>query len=327
MIGDNARPCTRCASNGIECLDELFRFKIQPPPPVRSSLRISSQTADFATSLSRAKEYTFSAGQTWCSPEGELSFVGEGQHLPTIYHLESNEHADYKGPDSGDATAPSDRDDNHTQSPSERLDSNSIDSGYSHSHSHIALEAHWSEDESSNRVSERQHIRSVQDSEMHFPNSPSSITHPTDYCLLEAGSIEPEKRTDDALEAALTGASVYRNVSAWPFKDPAEAKLMRYFIEKVARRFDLCDPDRHFALVVPWRAAFCPPLLDASLALSARCLSRTTDFDPLISNRYYQRCLKALIPTFEIADALKNQDLFAAVVLLRTLEEIDGGRL
>jgi hypothetical protein len=99
---------------------------------------------------------------------------------------------------------------------------------------------------------------------------------------------------------------------------------MRYFIEKIARRFDLCDPERHFALVVPWRAAFCPPLLDAALALSARCLSRTSDFDSYISNRYYQRCLNALISTLGIADALKNQDLFAAVVLLRTLEEIDG---
>lgn len=112
--------------------------------------------------------------------------------------------------------------------------------------------------------------------------------------------------------------------SAWPLTDPTEVELMRFFVDEVSRRFDICDSKRHFALVAPWRAAFCPPLLAAIFALSARCMSRTKGFDPYVSNRYFQRCLNDLIPLLDTSEALRNQDLFAAIVLLRTLEEIDS---
>jgi hypothetical protein len=36
--------------------------------------------------------------------------------------------------------------------------------------------------------------------------------------------------------------------------------------------------------------------MNAILALSARQLSRTTDFDPYIADAYYQRCFDTLIP-------------------------------
>ncbi|TXB96275.1 hypothetical protein FocTR4_00015797 [Fusarium oxysporum f. sp. cubense] len=297
--------------NGIECLNDLIRFKNQPPPPVR---------------LSRAKQYTFSADQTWCSPEGELSFVDEGQHLSTMYLNEpDDDDADYGEHDSEDATTSRETNDNHVQLPAQQFDSLGLEFGSHHLEPHdIALDTVWSTNRSRNRVLDRQHSSPTLDSGMHLDNSPSPVTQPSDYPLQESGSLDAGPDIEDTFDTVLTGAPVYHNVSVWPLKDPEEARLMRYFIESVARRFDLCDPKRHFALVVPWRAAFCPPLLDAALALSARCLSRTTDFDSYISNRYYQRCLNSLISTLELADALKNQDLFAAVVLLRTLEEIDG---
>ncbi|OAQ80707.1 hypothetical protein VFPBJ_06292 [Purpureocillium lilacinum] len=120
------------------------------------------------------------------------------------------------------------------------------------------------------------------------------------------------------------GSGAHQGLTSWPFDSPDEARLMRYYITDISRRFDLCDPERHFALVVPWRAACCPPLLNAAFALSARCLSRTTSYDAFIANRYYQRCLSNLIPMLGDQDALNNQDLFAAIILLRSLEEIEG---
>ncbi|KAF4972849.1 hypothetical protein FSARC_675 [Fusarium sarcochroum] len=319
---DNVRPCTRCARNGVECLNEWIRFKNQPPPPVRLA-----RTED-ATS----KEYTFSADQTWCSPEGELSFVEEREHLATIYHIEPIDTAGHERRDSEDATTPRETSDNDTiQMPDQHPDSPTLNTGAHFSETHqSSLETGWSTDLSSHRLLERphsqqQHGSPSQGSGAHLAENPSPDIQSSDYNLQAEESLGVgEETAAHTLQPVLTGAPVYRNISVWPLKDAVEAKLMRYFIEKIARRFDLCDPKRHFALVVPWRAAFCPPLLDAALALSARCLSRTTDFDTYTSNRYYQRCLNSLISTLEIADALKNQDLFAAVVLLRTLEEIDG---
>ncbi|KAJ4259547.1 hypothetical protein NW762_007476 [Fusarium torreyae] len=324
---DNARPCTRCARNGVECLNEWIRFKNQPPPPVRLA-----RTED-ATS----KEYTFSADQTWCAPEGELSFIDEREHLATIYQIEPIGTTGNEGQDSEDATTPREMSDKDVvQMSDQRPDSPTLISASQFPEPHqSSLDTGWSTDLSTHRLVEpphsppppqqQQHSSPAQGSGAHLVEDPSPVMQSSDYTLQAEEHLVPEEETDaHTLQPILAGAPVYRNISVWPLKDPVEAKLMRYFIEKIARRFDLCDPQRNFALVVPWRAAFCPPLLDAALALSARCLSRTTDFDTYTSNRYYQRCLNSLISTLEVADALKNQDLFAAVVLLRTLEEIDG---
>ncbi|KAK7408209.1 hypothetical protein QQX98_009618 [Neonectria punicea] len=45
--------------------------------------------------------------------------------------------------------------------------------------------------------------------------------------------------------------------------------------------------------------------------------------DAYVSDRYHQRCLNSLVPMLGDPDALLDQDLFAAIVILRTLEEIE----
>lgn len=100
--------------------------------------------------------------------------------------------------------------------------------------------------------------------------------------------------------------------------------LMRYFVENLSPCFDLCDPDRHFALVVPHRAAVCPVLLNAIFACSAKHLSRVSGFDPYISDRYHQECLKHLIPMLNDSAAVMDENLLAATVILRFLEEVQG---
>jgi len=98
---------------------------------------------------------------------------------------------------------------------------------------------------------------------------------------------------------------------------------MRYYIENVALNFDLCDAVRHFQLVVPQRAAVCPILLNAIYAVSARHLSRLSTFDELVSNKYQQQCIEHLIPMLSDDAAVMDENLLAAMVILRYLEEVE----
>ncbi|KAI1641751.1 uncharacterized protein F4817DRAFT_38695 [Daldinia loculata] len=115
----------------------------------------------------------------------------------------------------------------------------------------------------------------------------------------------------------------FHNASSLPLKDRTEALLFRHYIQKLAICLDLCDPHRHFELVVPERAAECYMLLNAIFAIAARHLSHTTDFDPLASNRYHDECLRYLIPMLNHASTVSDENLFAATIILRMLEEMD----
>ncbi|KAI1494194.1 hypothetical protein F5X96DRAFT_618617 [Biscogniauxia mediterranea] len=112
--------------------------------------------------------------------------------------------------------------------------------------------------------------------------------------------------------------------TALPLKSRTEAILFRHYIQKLAICLDLCDPLRHFELVVPERASMCHTLLNAVLAIAARHLSHTTDFDPLASNRYHDECLKYLIPMLNDSSVVSDENLFAATIILRMLEEMEG---
>ena len=111
--------------------------------------------------------------------------------------------------------------------------------------------------------------------------------------------------------------------SPWPLKTAEEAFLIRHFVDHISHYFDFCDPNRHFALVVPQRARKNSTLAYAVLALSARHLSRTRDFDPLVADIHYQRCCEQLIPALADNAAVTDDYLLAATVILRFLEEID----
>ncbi|KAG0650412.1 hypothetical protein D0Z07_2894 [Hyphodiscus hymeniophilus] len=101
---------------------------------------------------------------------------------------------------------------------------------------------------------------------------------------------------------------------------------MRYFVENLARWFDLCDYERHFALIVPKRAATCPMLLNAILAVSARHLSflgRSDICDLSDFVRYQEQCLYHFIPSLNDSEAILDENILAATVILRYLEEVD----
>lgn len=127
----------------------------------------------------------------------------------------------------------------------------------------------------------------------------------------------------DYAEVRRSFSKIYLDEPVWPLSSKEEAGLLRYYVERLARDFDLTDPYRHFRTVVPQRAATCPLLLNAIYALSARHLSRVGDYDPLVSNRYHQECLKYVIPVLDDSSAILDENLLASTIILRHLEEIE----
>ena len=89
-------------------------------------------------------------------------------------------------------------------------------------------------------------------------------------------------------------------------------------------QFDLCDRNRHFARVAPRRALTNPTLLNSICAVSAKHLNRVGNYDEYIADNYYQLCLETLIPALGSPAALQDEALFAATVILRLYEELNG---
>ncbi|KAL2761030.1 hypothetical protein ACRALDRAFT_1025989, partial [Sodiomyces alcalophilus JCM 7366] len=118
-------------------------------------------------------------------------------------------------------------------------------------------------------------------------------------------------------------ANIYLERPIWPIQSRDEAILFRHYIENLAVWLDLCDPDAHFETSIPSRAGTCPILLNAIFALSARHLAHTSRYDPLASNRYHEQCLAYLIPLLDHAVIVSDENLFAATIILRVLEELD----
>ncbi|RDW58358.1 hypothetical protein BP5796_12288 [Coleophoma crateriformis] len=120
------------------------------------------------------------------------------------------------------------------------------------------------------------------------------------------------------------GPNLTQKCTAFPLKQDYEVRLMKHYIDHMCHWFDLCDTKgHHFAYEVPRRAITCPTLLNAIFALSSRHLSITGHFDEYASDRYHQECLKHLTTISDDASALTNDDLLAATILLRTLEELE----
>lgn len=131
---------------------------------------------------------------------------------------------------------------------------------------------------------------------------------------------------------------------SWPLRDPEEASLLKHFMDRTSafvsclvpwssrgtesltapHQFDCTDHQQHFAVHIPLRARYCDALFNAIMALSARHLSCTTRFDPYVSDHYYQACLETLIPALDDHGVTMDDDLLAATVILRLLEEFDG---
>jgi hypothetical protein len=86
----------------------------------------------------------------------------------------------------------------------------------------------------------------------------------------------------------------------------------------------MIDDANHFRNDVVQRAKKNSTLMNAILALSARQLSRTTDFDPYVADAYYERTFGTLIPALNDSIAIRDESLLAATVILRLMEEMNS---
>ncbi|MCJ1399182.1 hypothetical protein MMC11_002384 [Xylographa trunciseda] len=179
----------------------------------------------------------------------------------------------------------------------------------------------------------------LSDTRLHFSPSASHHSHNTSFDFGQAFDVSRTGSVHDSVVVdrhdAHPGSTqinpgienglspTYIETAIWPLSSIEEAKLMRYFVDHLALWFDLCDPLRHFALVVPQRAAICPPLLYAVFAVSARHLSRIGTYDPYAADRYYEKCLNHLTKMMDDEAASMDENLLAATVVLRWLEEIE----
>ncbi len=107
-----------------------------------------------------------------------------------------------------------------------------------------------------------------------------------------------------------------------------------------SKKFDLCDLERHFAFVVPQRARNCPALLNAIYTASARHLCRLDQYkkenaveylDKRLADlhietavEYHSRCIENLVSVSDDPEAVFDENLLVASIVLRFYEEVDA---
>ena len=104
----------------------------------------------------------------------------------------------------------------------------------------------------------------------------------------------------------------------------------------------MCDPEKHFELIVPHRSRWCPPLRNAILASAARHISRVQnptsspehvyyweghaipDLNEETALHYHSEGIKELLKRSMDPDEIREENLLAAAIILRFYEEIDA---
>lgn len=109
-----------------------------------------------------------------------------------------------------------------------------------------------------------------------------------------------------------------------PLLVPHEAKLMQHFIEHLAPSIDICNQDQAFGRLVPRMAFLSPVLLTSIFAAAAKHTSKTGEPTNPTAEQYFQECLDHLIPMLNDPEAVVEDYLLAAVVILRVMEEMDS---
>lgn len=79
-----------------------------------------------------------------------------------------------------------------------------------------------------------------------------------------------------------------------------------------------------FSTIVPQRAAHCPLLFYAILANSALHQSRVLGIEDERSAEYQSRCIKIMIDHMDDHEYVPDENFLAAVILLRSCEELSG---
>ncbi|KAI8624955.1 hypothetical protein F5Y19DRAFT_278167 [Xylariaceae sp. FL1651] len=301
-----ATPCVTCREHHLKCDRDT--------PSCGRCVR-AGRECKLAFKFKSSKGSTFSKNQKWLRPPRKLIYVDETRYLMAGNYLDEDtsqhhfyledKHLDESGSGSPGASVSM---------------SGDIPGRQKSGHSPVTIAAQ--QRSPSNRSPFSRIDPSIVDTHRH----PESHHHRDGLSGGTARSMQPLQRSmsSHAPSHGNVLTSNFYHSAALPLKDRTEAILFRHYIQKLAICLDCCDALKHFELVVPERANTCHTLLNAILAIAARHLSHTTDFDPLASNRYHDECLKYLIPMMNHASAVSDENLFAATIILRMLEEMDG---
>ncbi|KAI0967920.1 hypothetical protein F4678DRAFT_443996 [Xylaria arbuscula] len=328
--------CSRCMEKGIECKRKSrIRFRHTLNPSLRPK-------------RTNRRDLQFAPDQTWLRTAKSFNFVDETQEVVNIYETNSQENGSDNDKDidgtiqTGSASEPSPYHSNGALSPDSSLSQpDDLDnSRLRRVEWALGLCSPVGEDlpahaELTNCVSMQSPSSASQTEKpggtTAYPSSPAhdanlgfqallSASHLLDYSSLSPDSMGALAQAQDDTQ---WHPHTYISPQTWPLRDKQEAQLFYHWVRVVAPMFDLCDHERHFATVVSQHATACPPLLNALLAASAKHSSRVGLLDPLVADKIYQESLRTIIPVLSSQDIVGDENLLAAIVILRFVEEVD----
>lgn len=114
------------------------------------------------------------------------------------------------------------------------------------------------------------------------------------------------------------------SLSTTPTLSAHEARLMQHFIEHLAPSIDVVCSSQIFGQLVPRMAFLSPILLTSIFAVASKHISKTIGMTDPTPETYFQETLDHLIPVLNEPNALVEDYILAAVVILRVMEEMDS---
>ncbi|KAI0438349.1 hypothetical protein F4803DRAFT_535442 [Xylaria telfairii] len=334
---DSQEPaCSRCKEKGIECKRKSrIRFRHTLNPSLRPK----------RTSGSNRRDLQFSSDQTWVRAAKSFNFVDETQEVVNIYETTGQENGTDDDNDNekiANTASPSERTTPHSHiapsrgpnlSPRNDLENKDLNQAeWRLSLCSPTVENISTSSDIPNYIPMLSHSATsqgdkVSDVALHS-SSPANDSSLGFQALLNAGrlldyrNVCPES-LDTPEDDTHWLAETYDTQRRWPLRDKNEAQLFCHYVRNIAPLFDLCDHERHFATVVPQRATTCPPLLNALLAASAKHSCCFGLVSPLVADKYYQESLGTIIPMLSSETVVRDENLLAAIVILRFIEEVD----
>ena len=131
-------------------------------------------------------------------------------------------------------------------------------------------------------------------------------------------SVRSDHRSTNSMHSPLTSLSM-----SWPFRSSREADLCHHYIKNISPWIDVLDPQRHFGRDIPRRAAQHPVISYGIFAMASRHLSILSGEEKdNESPRYLHECLNMVINILEDPLGHSDENLLAAVILLRSHEEM-----
>lgn len=111
----------------------------------------------------------------------------------------------------------------------------------------------------------------------------------------------------------------------------ASCGLGTYFIHDIFAiveidlfQVDVCDQKCHFGSEVPQRAVHYPVLLYAIFALASLHRNTLLGIEDTVPEEYHNQCLQLLIPVLDDPQGVVDENFLAAVVILRSYEEMSS---